>query len=200
MAGYLLVKLEITDPAGFEAYRVVVRSIFEQFGGAYVVRGGEPRQLEGERDPRRLVVIRFPSAERAKEFWSSDIYREPKAIRLRTARTDLIVAEGVSDQPGAGLEGAAGYVIAQVDVTDPAGFEVYRGLVPATIEQYGGRYAIRGGQVELLEGGWNPKRLVMLRFPSADRAQAWWESPEYAEAKALRQRTARTNLVVVQAV
>jgi len=200
MAGYVLVKLEVTDPAGFEAYRAVVRSTLEPFGGEQVVLGGEPRQLEGEPDPRRLVVLRFPSAERAREWWGSDIYREPKAIRMRTARTDLIVVEGVSDAPEAGLEGAAGYVIAQVDVTDSAGFEVYRGLVPATIEQYGGRYAIRGGQVTSLEGGWDPKRLVMLRFPSADQAQAWWESPEYAEAKALRQRTARTNLVVVQAV
>jgi uncharacterized protein (DUF1330 family) len=200
MAGYVLVKLEVTDPAGFEAYRAVVRSTFEQFGGEHVVRGGEPRQLEGERDPRRLVVIKFPSAERAREWWDSDIYREPKALRMRTARTDLIVVEGVPDEPEARLDGAGGYVIAQVEVTDPAGFEVYRGLVPATIEQYGGRYAIRGGQVTALEGGWDPKRLVMLRFPSADRAQAWWESPEYAEAKALRQRTARTILVVVQAV
>jgi uncharacterized protein (DUF1330 family) len=200
MAGYVLVKLEVTDPIGFEAYRSVVRSTFEQFGGEHVVRGGEPRQLEGEGDPRRLVVIKFPSAERARAWWSSDLYREPKEVRLRTARTDLIIAEGVPDEPEHSSERAGGYVIAQVEVTDPAGFELYRGMVPATIEQYGGRYAIRGGQVEILEGSWDPKRLVMLQFPSADRAQAWWESGEYAEAKALRQRTARTNLMVVEAV
>jgi uncharacterized protein (DUF1330 family) len=90
-----------------------------------------------------------------------------------------------------------GYVIAEVTVTDPQGFEKYREMVPATIARYGGRFVVRGGTLETLEGDWKPKRLVVIEFESAARAREWWASEEYREAKELRQRTARTDLVIV---
>jgi uncharacterized protein (DUF1330 family) len=90
------------------------------------------------------------------------------------------------------------YVIAEVTVTDPQGFERYRQMVPATVAQYGGRFVVRGGKTETLEGSWNPARLVVLEFDSVERAREWWACEEYREAKELRQRTARTNLVIVE--
>ena len=92
----------------------------------------------------------------------------------------------------------AAYVIAEVTVTDPQGFEDYRQMVPATVAQYGGKFVVRGGAIEKLEGNWEPKRLVIIEFESAERAKQWWASEEYREAKALRQRTAQTNLLVIQ--
>jgi len=94
----------------------------------------------------------------------------------------------------------AGYVIAEVDITDPQGFEQYRNMVPATIEAYGGRFVVRGGKTETLEGHWEPKRLVIIQFDSVERAKQWWASEEYRDAKALRQRTAITNLVIAEGV
>jgi uncharacterized protein (DUF1330 family) len=91
-----------------------------------------------------------------------------------------------------------GYVIAEVTVTDPQGFEKYREMVPATIARYGGRFVVRGGKLETLEGDWKPKRLVVIEFESAARAKQWWASEEYREPKALRERTARTNLIIVE--
>ena len=91
-----------------------------------------------------------------------------------------------------------GYVIAEVEVTDPAGFEEYRKTVAATIEKYGGRYAVRGGAVQVLEGDWQPKRLVVLEFPSAAQARRWYDSEEYREPKALRLKTARSRLIIVE--
>jgi uncharacterized protein (DUF1330 family) len=67
-----------------------------------------------------------------------------------------------------------GYVIAEVTVTDPLGFEEYRRLVPSTIARYGGRYVVRGGKTETLEGDWQPTRLVVLEFDSVERARQWW--------------------------
>jgi uncharacterized protein (DUF1330 family) len=92
----------------------------------------------------------------------------------------------------------AAYVIAEVTVTDPQGFEDYRQMVPATVAQFGGKFVVRGGAMEKLEGNWEPKRLVIIEFESAERAKQWWASEEYREAKALRQRTAQTNLLVIQ--
>jgi uncharacterized protein (DUF1330 family) len=92
------------------------------------------------------------------------------------------------------------YVIAEVTVTDPQGFEEYRQMVPATVAKYGGKFIVRGGQMEKMEGNWEPKRLVILEFDSIERAKQWWASEDYREAKALRQRTAMTNLVIVEGV
>ena len=71
-------------------------------------------------------------------------------------------------------------------------------MVPPSLEAFGGRFLVRGGKVETLEGAWTPNRLVIVEFPSVERAKAWWSSAEYAEAKALRQATAKTKLIVVE--
>ena len=94
----------------------------------------------------------------------------------------------------------AAYFIVDVDVTDATGFEEYRTLVPETVEKYGGRFLVRGGTVEKLEGEWQPKRVVVLEFPSVAQAKRWYDSEEYREPKALRWRTARTNLILTEGV
>ena len=94
----------------------------------------------------------------------------------------------------------AAYVLADVDVSDPALFEEYRGKVSATIQQYGGRYIVRGGGAEVLEGEWQPHRMVVLEFPSLARAKEWYNSPEYKPLIALRQRAANTQVVLVEGV
>src|SRR5207344_3477958 len=78
------------------------------------------------------------------------------------------------------------YLIVQIAVTDPEKYERYKQLVPSSIAQYGGRYLVRGGRSETLEGNWSPARLAVLEFPSMDRAREWWNSPEYAPARAMR--------------
>jgi uncharacterized protein (DUF1330 family) len=90
------------------------------------------------------------------------------------------------------------YVIVQVKVEDPVRYEAYKKMVPPSLANYGGRFLVRGAKTETLEGAWQPSRLVILEFPSVERAKAWWASPEYAEAKALRQATAQTELLVVE--
>lgn len=92
------------------------------------------------------------------------------------------------------------YIIVQVDVTDPDRYEAYKEMVPPTLAPYGGRFLVRGGAVENLEGDWNPARVVVIEFDSVERARAWWSSPEYADAKALRQATADTEMIVVAGV
>jgi uncharacterized protein (DUF1330 family) len=92
----------------------------------------------------------------------------------------------------------AAYVIATLEITDPQGFEEYRNMVPPTIEQYGGKYIVRGGKMEKLEGDWEPKRLVIIEFDSLEQAKQWWACEEYRDAKALRQRTAKTDLIIVE--
>ena len=92
------------------------------------------------------------------------------------------------------------YFIVDVEVTDPAGFEEYRQLVPGTVQKYGGRFLVRGGAVETLEGDWQPQRVVVLEFPSLEQAKRWYNSEDYREPKALRFKTAKTRLILVEGV
>ena len=92
------------------------------------------------------------------------------------------------------------YVIVDIEVTDPIGYEEYKKLAPATVAQYGGKYIARGGKTETLEGDWSPKRLVILEFESVERAKAWLNSPEYREPRKMRQRTTHTNMVIIEGI
>jgi uncharacterized protein (DUF1330 family) len=92
----------------------------------------------------------------------------------------------------------AAYVIVEIDIHDPESYPRYMALVPASIAAYGGRYLARGGKVDTLEGDWTPPRIVILEFPSTERAHAWWSAPEYAHVKALRQTSARSKMIVVE--
>ena len=94
----------------------------------------------------------------------------------------------------------AAYVVAEVEVTDPAVYEDYRKMVPATVAQYGGRFLVRGGAVETKEGGWQPKRFVVLEFASMDQARKWYHSPEYAPALALRLKAAASDRSISEIV
>ena len=94
----------------------------------------------------------------------------------------------------------AAYVIANVNVKDPALFEQYRKQVPETLARHGGKFLVRGGQHETLEGGWTPSRLVVLEFPTIDQARRWYDCEEYREPKALRMKSALTDLVIVEGV
>jgi Uncharacterized conserved protein len=90
------------------------------------------------------------------------------------------------------------YVVVDVTVKDSATYDEYRRLAPPSIAFYGGRYLARGGATTVLEGKWAPTRLVILEFPTFERAKSWWSSPEYAEAKALRQRAASADMVLIE--
>jgi uncharacterized protein (DUF1330 family) len=92
------------------------------------------------------------------------------------------------------------YLIAEIEITDPATFTEYGKLVPATIAKYGGKYLVRGGKVEPLEGGWQPRRIVVLEFPTMAQARKWYDSPDYAPLITLRQKGSAGKVIFVEGV
>jgi len=90
------------------------------------------------------------------------------------------------------------YLVVDIEVHDRQRYEMYIRMAPPSIALYGGRYLTRGGETDVLEGDWTPKRFVILEFPTMEQARAWWSSPEYAEAKALRQSIATTRMVLTE--
>jgi uncharacterized protein (DUF1330 family) len=92
------------------------------------------------------------------------------------------------------------YIIVEIEIVDPVGYEEYKKLAGATVAKYGGKYIVRGGAVETLEGEWNPKRIVVLEFESMQRAKEWLDCEEYREPRKMRHRTAKTNMILVEGV
>ena len=94
----------------------------------------------------------------------------------------------------------AAFVVVDIEVTDAVAFEEYRRAVPATITKYGGRYLVRGGKSETLEGGWDPQRLVILEFPNVEAVKRWYRSEEYRPLLAVRLKASKGSLVLVEGV
>jgi uncharacterized protein (DUF1330 family) len=94
----------------------------------------------------------------------------------------------------------AAYIIADIEITDPKTYEIYRPLAGAAVEKYGGKFLTRGGKVEPAEGGWVPKRFVMLEFPSMEKLKTFYNSPDYQKALAVRQKASKGRLIFVEGV
>ena len=92
------------------------------------------------------------------------------------------------------------YVVIEIEVKNPEGYEEYKLLAPQAIAAYGGKYIARGGKAENLEGSWQPNRIVILEFESVEKAKQWLDSEEYQEAKALRHKYASSNAIVGECV
>ncbi|HYB28681.1 MAG TPA: DUF1330 domain-containing protein [Solirubrobacteraceae bacterium] len=92
------------------------------------------------------------------------------------------------------------YIVVETDIHDPEQYELYKQASPAAVAASGGRFIARGGELAVLEGEWQPRRLVLLEFPDLDAARRFYDSPEYREAKRLREGAARLNMVAVEGI
>ena len=92
------------------------------------------------------------------------------------------------------------YVIVDVDIKDPSRYEEYKKLTPGSLIPFGGKFIVRGAPAESLEGDWRPGRIVVLEFPSKEKAHEWWASEIYAPAKAIRQTISTTKMLVIEGV
>ena len=92
------------------------------------------------------------------------------------------------------------YVVIETDIHDPEQYEKYKAASPGAVAAGGGRFVVRGGETAVLEGDWNPSRIVILEFPDLETAKRWYDSPEYQEAKALREGAANLRMVAVEGV
>ena len=90
------------------------------------------------------------------------------------------------------------YIIVDVNVTDPERYEEYKKLTPGSLKPFDGKFIVRGGATATLEGDWQPGRIVVLEFPSAEKAKAWWSSDGYAPAKAIRQSASKTRMILAE--
>jgi uncharacterized protein (DUF1330 family) len=202
--GYWIPHLDISNADGFQAYRSKADAWHEHNGSMLLARGGRCEVVDGKMRSRN-VLRQFGSFDEALAAYRAPEYVAALPLRAPYAQCDFLIVEGVEGaQPepiGTPPAAAArkGYWIAHVDVTDPAGYKAYQAANGAPIDQFGGRFLVRGGRHEVVEGK-QRSRTAVLEFPSYAAALACYRSPGYQAAKALRLGKAEVDLIIIEGV
>jgi uncharacterized protein (DUF1330 family) len=200
--GYWIPHLDVSDPEGYKAYMAATPEAHRKYHGHVLVRGGACEVVEG-RGRSRNVVREFPDYATALACYRSPEYQRAKPLRLAHSTCDFVIIEGydgVQPEPAAGVPAAAarkGYWIGHVDITDPGGYKAYTSAILAPFGKFGGRFLVRGGRREVVEGKVRG-RTVVLEFPSYQAARDCYRSPEYQAAAALRKGNAEVDLIVIE--
>ena len=200
--GYWIPHIDVHDPEGYKAYMAATPDAHRQYGGRALMRGGAFELMEG-RARSRHVVREFPDYATALACSRSPEYQRAKPLRLPHSAIDFLIIEGYdgpqpaqpAQSPAAGAR--KGYWIAHVDVTEPEGYKAYMVADMAPIGAHGGRFLVRGGKHEVVEGTVR-SRSVVIEFPSYAAALACYRSPGYQAAAAHRKGRAEFDLIVAE--
>lgn len=200
--GYWIAHMDVSDPERYEAYRRANAEAFRKYGARFLIRAGAFERVEGVARSRH-VVMEFEDYDTALACYRSDIYQKIIPLRRGAADVDLITIagyEGMQPPPAAeksAMTAGKGYWLGHADVTEPDGYKAYMAADMAPIGQYGGRFLVRGGAFERIEGSVR-SRCVLLEFPSYATALAGYRSPAYQAAATLRKGKADFDLIVCE--
>jgi len=200
--GYWIPHIDVRDPEGYKRYMAATPPAHEKYHGVALVRGGRMEVVEG-RARARVVLREFPDYAAALACYRSPEYQGARPLRLATSTGDFVIVEGYDgaqpppvDSPPAGGD-RKGYWIAHVDITDPQGYQAYATANARPFGMFGGRFLVRGGTREVVEGQVRGGTVV-LEFPSFEAALDCYRSAEYQAAKRLRDGKGELDLIIVE--
>jgi len=200
--GYWIPHIDVSNPEGYKAYVAATPEAHRKYAGRALVRGGKCELVEGHGRARN-VLREFPDYASALACYRSPEYQRAKPLRLAHSVADFVIAEGYEGAqpplPATAPAAAAhkGYWIAHADVTEPEGYKAYMAADMAPLGKYGGRFLVRGGTREVVEGSVRA-RTVVIEFPSFAAALDCYRSPDYQAAAALRKGRAEFDLLIVE--
>jgi uncharacterized protein (DUF1330 family) len=202
--GYWIPHLDVSNPDGFQAYRSKADAWHQHNGSMLLARAGRCELVDGKMRSRN-VLRQFGSFDEALAAYRSPEYSAARPLRAPYAQCDFLIVEGFEgpqpERVGTPPAAAArkGYWIAHVDITDPEGYKAYQAANGEPIGLFGGRFLVRGGRREVVEGK-QRSRTAVLEFPSYEAALSCYRSPGYQAAKALRLGKAEVDLLIIESV
>ena len=200
--GYWIPHIDVRDPDGYKGYMAATPEAHRKYHGVALVRGGRMEVAEG-RARARVVLREFPDYAAALACYRGPEYQAARPLRLATSEGDFVIVEGYvgAQPPPSGTPPAPaarkGYWIGHVDITDPEGYKAYMAANAEPFGLHGGRFLVRGGTREVVEGAVRG-RTVVLEFPSFDAALDCYRSAEYQAAKKLRDGKGELDLIIVE--
>ena len=200
--GYWIPHIDVNNPEGYKAYMAATPEAHRKYAGRALVRGGKSEVVEG-RMRSRNIVREFPDYATALACYRSPEYQRAKPLRLPHSTGDFVIVEGYDGvqppQPATPPVAAAlkGYWIGHVDIIDPEGYKAYMAANSVPFGKFGGRFLVRGGTREVVEGAVRG-RTVVLEFPSYQAALDCYRSADYQAAMALRKGKGELDLVIIE--
>lgn len=194
---YSIVDIDIRDGKAFGEYVAGHTPTIAAVGGRFLVAGAMPKAVEGSWPARRMVIHQWPSAQVFIDWYASAAYAPWKKIRHGASSANVILVQGIAGSPPS-PEVAPAFTLVDIDVRDGAGFGRYvQGHMPG-LRAAGGVFLVAGGRIEVIEGTWAPKRVVLHRWPDAATFQRWYGSDDYRPWRDLRHSVSQANVVIAE--
>ncbi|MCC6246315.1 MAG: DUF1330 domain-containing protein [Rubrivivax sp.] len=194
---YTLVRVEIRDARAFGDYLGGHLPTIGTFGGRFLAAGALPQPVEGDWPMRRMIVHQWPSAQVFFQWYESTSYAPWKQIRQRAADTEMVLVQGIAPSAPAATQPPA-FVLVDMAVRDTATFARYAPGRSAGLRAAGGTLLAAGGHFEVIEGGWEPRRIELQRWPSTAAFRNWYEAPAYRPWRDLRWAAATANIALLE--
>lgn len=201
--GYIIGHITVNDPEAYKEYVAKDTPILQASGTTFLVRGGQAEIVEGSAEDRHIVFA-YDSYDAARATFLDPHYQTVADIRRGAATSTIMVVEGhegdgAGPEPSSDTGTARGYIIAHVEVRDAEGYQPYVQRNAQIFARHGGRYIVRGGRSEMLEGGTHARHVV-IEFPSLAAARTAYDDPDYVESRKIRQATADSVIILVEGV
>jgi uncharacterized protein (DUF1330 family) len=197
---YMFIGIDIKDEAGMAGYVEGAPPILASYGGQILAIDNNAELLDGAYRRQRMVLLGFPSLERARTFWKSPEYQPMKELRERSSEQDCILIEAFTDDPLPATGGGAVFMIGGGDTRDMDAMKPYYAEVPAISAKYGVQPIGAGINFDQLDGSWPHKSFVGLCFPSEKAFREFWFGDEYAPYKKLREDNADGMHMMVRGI
>ncbi|HYF16230.1 MAG TPA: DUF1330 domain-containing protein [Ramlibacter sp.] len=194
---FSIARVEVRDGRAFGEYATGHTPTIAAAGGRFLAAGAVPQAVEGSWPPRRVVIHQWANEKAFRDWYQGAAYQPWKARRHQAAATQVVLVQGVAGSAPSPTQAPA-FVLIDVEVRDGPAFGRYvQGHMPG-MREAGGQFLAAGGRLEVVEGDWTPRRVVIHRWPSAQAFRQWYDSPGYRPWRDIRHGAARTDVALVE--
>jgi uncharacterized protein (DUF1330 family) len=194
---FSLVRVQIRDERAFGDYLAGHLPTIGAFGGRFLAAGALPQPVEGDWPMRRMIVHQWPNAQVFFQWYESSSYAPWRQIRQRAADTEMVLVQGIASSAPATTQPPA-FVLGDLAVRDGAAYARYaQGQMPG-LRAAGGEWLVAGGHFQVIEGPYEPRRIVLQRWPSMAAFRAWYDSAAYRPWRELRWSIAQADMALLE--
>jgi len=193
---FSIVDIQIHDPKGFGEYVAGHTITISQAGGRFLVAGARAEAIEGSRPARNMVIHQWPTAKIFLDWYTGAAYALWKPKRLAASSANVLLVQGLTESPPSPAL-SPGFTLIDIEVHDGQAFSRYVQGHMESLRAAGGQFLAAGGRIEVIEGNWKPRRVILHRWPAVQAFRNWYASDAYRPWRDLRHSVSNANVSLV---